>query len=72
MNKLETFESFLVSQSVHVPIFDFIVNLFLAALVSHLLSLIYVRYGGVFKCCKVVERLGITLNSHRIYAGKTT
>jgi hypothetical protein len=46
MNKLETFESFLVSQSVHVPIFDFIVNLFLAALVSHMLSLIYVRYGN--------------------------
>ena len=46
MNKLETFESFLASQSVHVPIFDFVVNLFLAALVAHLLSLIYVRYGN--------------------------
>ena len=46
MNKLETFESFLSSQSVHVPILDFIVNLFLAALISHLLSLIYVRYGS--------------------------
>ena len=46
MNKLETFESFLVSQSVNVPIFDFVVNLFLAALVSHLLSRVYIRYGN--------------------------
>ena len=46
MNRLETFESFLASQSVHVPILDFVVNLFLAALVSHLLSRIYVRYGN--------------------------
>ena len=46
MNKLETFESFLAAQSVHVPILDFIVNLFLAAIVSHLLSLIYIRYGN--------------------------
>ena len=46
MNKLETFESFLVSQSVSVPIFDFVVNLFLAALVSHLLGRVYIRYGN--------------------------
>jgi len=46
MNKLETFESFLVSQSVSVPIFDFVINLFLAALVSHLLGRVYIRYGN--------------------------
>ena len=46
MNQLETFESFLTSQSVHVPVFDFIVNLFLAGLTSYLISLIYIRYGN--------------------------
>lgn len=45
MNKSETFNEFLVSDVVQIPILDFVVNLVLAALLSFLLSKLYIRCG---------------------------
>ena len=45
MNKLQTFQQFLATQSVQVPIASFVLNLFLAAVLSFILSRIYVKYG---------------------------
>lgn len=46
MNKTDTFEQFLATQSVQVPVLSFIINLFLAGMLAWLLSLIYTRYGN--------------------------
>ena len=45
MNKLETFEQFLASQSVQIPALNFTLNLVLAALLAAALGIVYVRYG---------------------------
>lgn len=45
MNKIQTFQEFLTTQSVQVPVFTFVLNLLLAALLGYILSLVYVRYG---------------------------
>lgn len=45
MNKLQTFQEFLATQSVQVPVWGFVFNLFLAAVFSFLLSRMYVKYG---------------------------
>jgi len=46
MNKLQSFQEFLATQSVQIPVADFIFNLFLAAALSFILSRVYVKYGG--------------------------
>lgn len=46
MNKLQTFEQFLTTQTVHVPITALVINLFIGALLSFILSRIYVKYGN--------------------------
>ncbi|MDH3217317.1 MAG: DUF4956 domain-containing protein [Candidatus Krumholzibacteria bacterium] len=45
MNRLQTFQEFLVTTSVQVPVVAFIVNVLLAALLSYLLGLVYARFG---------------------------
>ncbi len=45
MDKLDSFEAFLASQSVNISVFGFLINLTLAALLTFLLGLIYQRYA---------------------------
>ena len=46
MNKLQaTFQNFLTTQSVQIPIFTFLFNLLLAAALGYVLSLVYRKYG---------------------------
>ena len=45
MNKFQSFQEFLTTQSVQVPVAGFIFNLFLAALLSFILSRVYIKYG---------------------------
>lgn len=45
MNKIQTFQDFLATQSVQVPVAGFILNLCLAAVLSFVLSRVYARYG---------------------------
>lgn len=45
MNKFETFRQFLATESGPVPILGFIFNLFLAAILSYILSRIYIKRG---------------------------
>ncbi len=46
MNKLgKTLEQFLTTQSVQVPVWGFIINLILAAILAFILSRVYVKYG---------------------------
>mgnify|MGYP001606287348 CR=1 FL=1 len=45
MNKLQSFQQFLATQSVQVPTASFIVNLLIAAFLSFILSRVYVKYG---------------------------
>jgi uncharacterized membrane protein YhiD involved in acid resistance len=45
MNKLQSFQQFLATQSVQVPMASFIFNLFIAAFLSFILSRVYIRYG---------------------------
>ena len=46
MDKLQTFERFLTTQSIQIPIWDLIINLILTAILSFILARIYVRYGN--------------------------
>jgi len=45
MNKLQSFQEFLATQSVQIPIAGFVFNLLLAAMLSFILSRVYIRYG---------------------------
>ena len=45
MNKTETFNEFLVSDAVQIPIIDFVINLILAGLLSFLLTKLYIKCG---------------------------
>ena len=46
MGKLKTFEQFLTTQGVDIPVFGLIINLILAAVLAFILSLVYERYGN--------------------------
>ena len=46
MNRFQSFQEFLATQSVQIPIPGFIFNLIIAAVLSYLLSLIYIKYGS--------------------------
>ena len=45
MNKFQTFQQFLATQSIQIPIAGFIFNLLLAAILSFILSRVYIKYG---------------------------
>mgnify|MGYP002625522811 CR=1 FL=1 len=45
MGKIQTFEQFLTTQSVQVPVWGFVFNLFLAAVLGYILAQVYNRYG---------------------------
>jgi|TARA_B100000315_G_scaffold254685_1_gene296266 uncharacterized membrane protein YhiD involved in acid resistance len=45
MNKFQTFQEFLATQSVQVPVVGFLINMLLAAALSFLLARVYVNYG---------------------------
>ena len=45
MNKIQTFQEFLATQSIQVPVLGFVVNLLLAILLSIGLGYIYIKYG---------------------------
>ena len=45
MNKYQTFKEFLATQSMHVPIWGFLLNLVLAALLAYILGRVYTKYG---------------------------
>lgn len=46
MDSIKTFEEFLSTQSAHLPVFGFIFNLILAAILAYFLGLIYERFGS--------------------------
>lgn len=56
MNKIQTFQEFLTSQSVQVPVLTFIFNLVIAAILAHLLAKVYVRYGTSLSNRKLFSR----------------
>lgn len=56
MNKIQTFQEFLTTQSVQVPIWGFMLNIALAAVLGYILSRIYIKYGT-------------TLSNRRSFAG---
>ncbi|MEN8008208.1 MAG: DUF4956 domain-containing protein [Candidatus Krumholzibacteriota bacterium] len=56
MNKIQTFQEFLTSQSVQIPVLTFVFNLVIAAILAHLLSKIYVRYGTTLSNRKLFAR----------------
>ena len=45
MNKIESFEQFLTTQSVQLPLVNFCINLLLAAALGFLVGRVYVKYG---------------------------
>jgi hypothetical protein len=45
MNKTETFEQFLATQSIQVPVFDFVLNLILVLVLAYILEKIYIKFG---------------------------
>ena len=45
MNKFQSFQEFLTTQSVQIPIAGFVFNLLLAAALSFILSRVYIKYG---------------------------
>jgi hypothetical protein len=46
MSKFQTFEQFLTTQSIQVPVWGLIVNLILTAVLSFILGRIYIKYGN--------------------------
>jgi|SaaInlStandDraft_6_1057023.scaffolds.fasta_scaffold46622_2 hypothetical protein len=46
LGKTDTFEQFLITESAQIPLIDFSINLMIAALMSYILGLIYVKYGN--------------------------
>jgi len=56
MNKFQSFQEFLATQSVQIPIAGFIFNLFLAAALSFILSRVYIRYGESLSNRRVFAR----------------
>jgi len=56
MNKFQTFQEFLATRSVQIPITSFVINLLLAALLSIILSRIYVRFGNALSNRKLFGR----------------
>jgi len=45
MNKFQTFQEFLATQSIQVPMWGFVLNLLLAALLAFILARVYIAYG---------------------------
>jgi hypothetical protein len=45
MDQIQTFEQFLTTQSLTIPLWSFVINLILAAVLAYILRLTYVRYG---------------------------
>lgn len=45
MNRIQTFQQFLATQSTQISIWAFSLNLFLAAILAFILSRVYIRYG---------------------------
>ena len=56
MNKLETFEQFLASQTPSIEITDFAINLVLTFLLTLLIAFIYVRFGNAISNRKMFAR----------------
>ena len=46
MGSVQSFQEFLVTQSNHIPVFDFAINVVLVALYTSVLAMVYVRYGN--------------------------
>ncbi len=44
--RLQAFQDFLATQSLQIPVFGFILNLALAALLAYVLARVYVKYGA--------------------------
>ncbi|MFQ5638050.1 MAG: DUF4956 domain-containing protein [bacterium] len=56
MGKSQTFQEFLTTQSVQVPVLGFVFNLVLAAILAYLLSLAYDRFGSSLSNRKMFGR----------------
>lgn len=56
MNRIESFEQFLSTQSAHVPMWGFTLNLALAALLAFMLGVLYVKYGQTLSNRRVFAR----------------
>jgi len=56
MNKIQTFQEFLTTTSVQIPVISFVSNLLLAALLAFILNKIYVRYGDALSNRKLFAR----------------
>ena len=52
----QTFEEFLTSQSVSIPLLEFIINLVITAALSYLLGLVYIRFGSSLSNRKTFAR----------------
>ena len=53
--KLQAFQDFLAIQSIQVPMWGFIFNMFIAAVLAYLLGRIYVKYGSSFSNRKMLS-----------------
>ena len=56
MDESKGFSQFLATQSVNIPIDDFVINLVLTAILAYLLGLLYVRYGKSISNRKLFSR----------------
>lgn len=61
MNKFQTFQEFLSTQSIKVPIYDFFINILITALLAYLLSLVYSKYGRSISNRKIFAKNFILL-----------
>jgi uncharacterized membrane protein YhiD involved in acid resistance len=62
MNKLESFQQFLATQSIQIPILEFVLNMLISFLLAFILNLLYVKYGHSLSNRKVFSRNFILLS----------
>jgi hypothetical protein len=56
MDQMQTFEEFLATQSLAIPVGGFVVNLLLAAVLSFILRVLYIKYGNALSNRKAFAR----------------
>lgn len=61
MNKLETFEQFLATETARIEIWGFLFNLVLAAVLAYILSELYIRYGRSLSNRRVFSKVFVII-----------
>lgn len=63
MNRIETFQQFLTTQSAQIPVLGFVLNLIMTAILAYILGRIYTRYGTALSNRKMFAKNFIMIST---------